>query len=106
MTLPKGFVSGGTLQSSSLTSKLEPAVYAHGKAIYWLRMLKEGMVPTKWAKQTQNGTKVNFAYPRTQEQFDDSERQLRSFVSEINEKYDLGIEFVKDGTSQKGGEGE
>lgn len=66
-----------------------------GKAQAWMNMLNDGMRPTKWLKTTAKGTKVNFDFIKTSEQYDEGIIELETFLNEINEEYSLGISISK-----------
>lgn len=80
-------VVGGRMEQKHLNTSLGEMHYEIGKAFVWLGMLKDKMVPTKWFKATKKGTKINFSYPQTQKEWDDSYAELKNYLVAINEKY-------------------
>ena len=84
---------GGRLECKALTSQISEAVYAGIKAFYWLDMLKEGMIPTKWCKPTKKYTRIHYKYTYSQAEMDGAVQHLKSYVEEIKQKYGLPIRW-------------
>lgn len=86
----------GQLRHPNLTNTISEKEYAKAKVHMWLYMLNGGQRPTKWLKPNSKGTKVNFDYIYTEEDFDKGLEELESFTNEMNSKYDLVYKFKKE----------
>lgn len=84
-------VVGGQMNFNKLHLRLDQREYDIIKAHFWLLMLKDKMVPTKWLKPTKKGTKVNFNRPQNQKEWDDSYQELKDYIVAVNERYDTDL---------------
>lgn len=87
-------VVGGKLISPALKVGLDENIYDVVKMYYWLEMLKDSMVPVKWMKATKKGTKVIFNYPQSQDEWDKSYHDLKSYMKWLNQKYGLNYSLT------------
>lgn len=88
-------VIGGTMNFSALTRKLlkdDAAEYKVGKAYAWLRLIKDGMKPTKWYEPTKNGTKVKFEFISDKSTYLMAMGEFRGYLDVLNQEFPgLGI---------------
>lgn len=85
----------GAINFPTLTTKMDEKEYAAAKVYMWMYMLNEGEVPTKWFKPNTKGTKVNFDYVSSQEEYNQGLEDLRTYIDEVNNKYDFGFKIQK-----------
>lgn len=97
MTLGKISVVSGQIDYPRLTSKMSEIEYAQAKAHVWLHMLNEGQNPKKWLKANTKGTKVNFDYIASQEEYDKGLIDLECYLAEINVRFGLDYKLTKEG---------
>lgn len=98
MTLGKISVVSGQISYPRLNSKLPDDEYAQAKAHVWMHMLNEGQRPKKWLKVTRNGTKVNFDYISSQEEYEKGLIDLECYLAEINTRFGLEYKLTKEGS--------
>jgi hypothetical protein len=89
-------IDGGQMNFKKLTSNIEPRAYAVGKAVVWAQLLSDGMRPTKWLKPSKRGTKVNFKMVRSEEELEKEVKRLRSYIDEVNEKFDTDLKIIQE----------
>jgi hypothetical protein len=90
-------VVGGQMNYSQLNTKLEPRVYAIGKAHIWLDMINKRKRPKKWNKQNAKGTKVTFEMINTDESLDAAFSDLEAYLKQINEEHETDITLNREG---------
>lgn len=98
MSLGKISVVSGQMSYPNLNSKLPEDEYAKAKAHVWLHMLNEGQNPKKWLKATRNGTKVNFDYVSSQDEYEKGLVDLEYYLAEINVRFGLDYKLTKEGS--------
>lgn len=89
-------VVSGQMNYPSLTNKVIGEEYAKTKVHMWLYMLNQGKKPTKWLKPNSKGTKVNFDFINSQEEYDLGLAELSAYISDINNAYGLDYELRKE----------
>lgn len=94
-TLSRPVLISGQLKFAKLTKDLSDELYAKIKCRLWMDMLNEGERPTKWLKPTVQGTKVDFDYIKSGEEYDQGLNELRIYIKEINEKFHLDYKIKK-----------
>lgn len=82
-------VLNGQMHYKGMATELCERDYAIHKANIWMHMLNEGKRPTRWLKANSKGTKVNFDFINKQEQYDVGVAELKLYLTEINNEYDL-----------------
>jgi hypothetical protein len=90
-------VVGGQMNYSTLTTKVEPRVYAIGKAHCWLDMINKNMRPKKWNKATTKGTKVTFETIADKDSQNAAFSDLEAYLQQINEEHGTDITLNREG---------
>ncbi len=90
-----GLVSGQKV-FNNMTSKLDGKEYAIIKANFWLHMLNDGQRPTRWLKETTKGTKVNFDFIKTQEEYNAGLLELEAYLVIINKEHKLDFKLNRE----------
>lgn len=86
---PKIRLIGGQMVFEKMTNKIDAKEYAQRKAWIWLEMVNDRKNPTRWLKPNSKGTKVNFDYIHSQDEFEKALDQIEPFLKEINRTYGL-----------------
>lgn len=90
-------VVGGQMNYSTLTTKVEPRVYAIGKAHCWLDMINKNMRPKRWNRPNAKGTKVTFDAIATKEEQESAFGELEQYLKQINEEHGTDITLNREG---------
>jgi hypothetical protein len=86
-------VVGGRMIFKQLTSGIEAKKYAVGKAVVWLKLLNDGMKPVKWLKPTKRGTKVDFEFIRSDEEWESELERLNNYINEVNQMFGTDLKL-------------
>ncbi|MEK5038998.1 hypothetical protein [Sporosarcina sp. FSL K6-3457] len=92
----KAQVMSGQMVYKNLTAKFSDREYAIMKVNLWMHMLNDRMKPTKWLKPNKNGTKVNFDYIHSQEEYDQGLGELDVYLQEINRQFGFDFSINRD----------
>ncbi|MFJ8262697.1 hypothetical protein ACIQ4I_12210 [Rummeliibacillus sp. NPDC094406] len=79
----------GQIVFEKMTNKIDSKEYAERKAWAWLGMVNDGKKPTRWLKPNCKGTKVNFDFIQSQEEYEKVLDQIEPFLKKINRAYGL-----------------
>ena len=82
-----------TLKYPGLTNKLTEGAYAVRKAQIWFALLKESQRPTKWAKPTRNGTRIEVDFIHDVIGLEVATDELEAYLREINARHDLDLKI-------------
>lgn len=63
-----------------------------------MHMLNESQNPKEWLKPNSKGTKVNFHYIASQEEYEKGLVDLKCCLTEINVRFDLDYKLRKEGS--------
>lgn len=69
--------------------------YAIMKAQTWMYMLNDGQRPTKWLRATKKGTKVNFDYMDSPDQYESGLKELGIYLDEVNKEYGTDLSLKR-----------
>ncbi|MEC0242004.1 hypothetical protein P4H66_19560 [Paenibacillus dokdonensis] len=86
-------VVGGQMNYSKLNTKVEPRIYAIGKAHIWLDLINQRMKPKKWNKATAKGTKVTFDMITKPEILELAFDELEVYLKQVNREHGTDIEL-------------
>lgn len=100
MSLGKISLVSGQMHYPRLNNKLPEEEYAKAKAHVWLHMLNEGQKPKKWLVANSKGTKVNFDYISSQDEYEKGLAVLEDYLSEINTHFGLDYNLRKNTVEQ------
>lgn len=85
-------VSGEVLFPKMNTVEVaDEELYAVLKVHLWMNMLDDYRKPKIWYKATKKGTRVKFDFINNKEQYYQGIEELKVYIAELNEKYDIGI---------------
>ncbi|MFF3923129.1 hypothetical protein [Paenibacillus lactis] len=90
-------VVGGQMSYAQLNTKVDPRVYAIGKAHIWLDMINKRKRPKKWNKPNAKGTKVTFEMINSDESLDAAFSDLEMYLKQINEEHGTDITLNREG---------
>lgn len=82
-----------TLKYPGLTNKLTESAYAICKAQIWFALLKESKRPTKWAKPTRNGTRIEVDFIHDVIGLEVATDELETYLREINARHELDLKI-------------
>lgn len=92
---PKIGLIGGQMLFEKMTNKVNDKDYAQQKAWMWIQMVNDRKNPTRWLKPNSKGTKVNFYYIHSQEEYEKALNQVEPFLKEINRIHGLDYKLSR-----------
>ncbi len=79
-----------------MTNKLNERQLEIVKVNNWMVMLNNSEKPMKWLKTTSRGTKVNFDFIKSEEEYEKGLDELQEYLNVVNDRFSLGFSISRE----------